>query len=71
MNLPANGVDFYSFENRIFWICDSYPVHFPRESLNLAKELNIQLIKISEGTTDFFQPLDCRIFGALAMQEVV
>lgn len=55
---PINGIDYYSYENRIFLICDSFPVHFSNESLNLAKELNIQLIKIPEGTTDFFQPLD-------------
>lgn len=62
---PFEGIDFYAKENRVYLLCDSFPVHFSKESLDLAKELNIQLVKIPEGTTDIFQPLDCRIFGAL------
>ena len=44
---------------------DSYPVHHSKESSQLAESLNIQLIKIPEGTTDSYQPLDCRVFGAI------
>jgi len=48
--------------NKILLLCDSYPVHFCDEALNLAKSLNIKLLKIPPGLTDACQPLDCRVF---------
>lgn len=54
--------------NRIYLVCDAYPVHHSDISKELAAELNIELIPVPKGTTDECQPLDRRIFGALKIR---
>ena len=62
---PQEDSDFYDESNKLYLFCDSFPVHFSIESQKFAQLLNIQLVRIPEGTTDTFQALDCRIFGVL------
>ena len=52
--------------NKIYLFVDSFPVHFT--NMEFAESLDIEIIKIPEGTTDECQPLDCRIFGAIKSQ---
>lgn len=54
--------------DKIFLFADSFPAHHSEHAKMVARSLNIELIKIPEGTTDECQPLDCRIFGALKAQ---
>jgi len=52
--------------NKIYLFVDSFPAHFT--NMEFAESLDIEIIKIPEGTTDECQPLDCRIFGAIKSQ---
>jgi len=59
-------------EPKIYLICDSYSAHFPKEEEEETDPVqmaitanNIELIKVPEGLTDRYQPLDCLFFGAL------
>lgn len=54
--------------NRIYLVCDAYPVHHSDISKELAAQLNIELIPVPKGATDECQPLDRRIFGALKIR---
>ena len=67
---PIDKTNFYSLENKIYLIADAYPVHHYRESIEYATFLSIELIKIPEGCTETFQPLDVRIFGFLSKEHV-
>lgn len=62
---PKRRIDFYDKKNRIYLFCDAYPVHHCAEAIEYATMLNIELIKIPEGSTDLYQPLDVRLFGSL------
>lgn len=54
-------------KKKIEFICfpDSYRVHFCDECMDFARALNIHIIKILEGTTGLYQPMDKKIFGIL------
>lgn len=62
---PIEGIHFYDARNTIYLLADAYKVHYCDECLDYAHSLNIQIIKIPEGSTDIFQPLDKKIFGIL------
>ena len=57
-----------SKENKIYLVCDSFPVHFSDASVQEATKNNIELIQVPKGCTDECQPLDRRIFGSMKQQ---
>lgn len=50
-------------DNKLYLVCDCYPVHHNEIARLAASDLNIKLIMIPKGATDECQPLDRRIFG--------
>jgi len=66
INIPLlDHTELQDPRNKIYLFADAYPVHHSDASKAHAAQLNIELVKIPGGTTDQFQPLDCRIFGQL------
>lgn len=55
----------YRRNNKIILFLDTYSSHRNKETKDLAKELNIDLVYIPVGCTDLCQPLDVKVFGAL------
>jgi hypothetical protein len=46
-------------------VLDQYPVHVTPTSHTKARKLSIKLILVPKGRITRYQPLDCRIYGAL------
>ena len=68
---PIDNIDeFYQPQNTIILLADSYPAHFAKAAKRMSILLNIYMVKVPEGLTDLYQPLDTSIFGSVKSQAV-
>ncbi len=64
--LPVDSFEnYYTISNTVVLFADAYPVHHSKAAKEFARLLNIYLVKIPEGLTDMFQPLDNMVFGIM------
>ena len=63
---PPESIDIlYSEKSSVVVFCDAYPVHHAQAAIRFGILLNVFLVQIPKGMTDYYQPLDNMIFGRM------